>query len=499
MGISGMIVIRFVLVGIVNTLVGLAAIYSAMYFFRFGYLTSNAFGYGVGIILSFVLNKRWTFNNTERIAPTLVRYLLVIALAYIANLETFVFANSNMQIDPYLAQAIAVFPYTLIVFAGSRYFAFRETPALSTESASMPYTDIPLAYPSIALRTAKLSIIAPCCNEEATLPESVPRLVGLANKLINKGIITSDSRVYYVDDGSSDKTWDLIELLAAKYQCLHGIKLLRNQGYQNALLAGLFNASGEIAIGGISTHLQEGDFPAIGRMIRLYSAGHDIVYGVRRTRTRTTDRPFQRFAVGIYYRLLHILGAESIFRHTDYLLLSRRAIETLKQFGEIDSFLKAIPRLGLNSSLMYYERFADESSYPFWKMLTLTWQGFTSLSFLSFTPLRVITVIGLLVSTASFAAMLWIFWKMTFANEAISDWASTVLPVYFLGGIQLFSLGIIGEYLARLYVDTKRRPCFCIEKMVSKDNDQVPISRADSDQIRRSEIQMNQVTDMGVE
>ena len=455
-----MTLIRYLLVGIVNTLVGLGTIYLAMYFLQMGVASSNAFGYLIGIMVSFALNKKWTFKSQDHPVYSFLRYLLVLLVAYVANLETVLFANSHFELNAYLSQALGIIPYTAIGFMGSRYFAFRERRGIQPilEQANKSRT---VKKASLTTRMTELSIVVPCYNEEAVLPETVQRLTELLQYLINKGKVTLDSCVYYVDDGSRDGTWSLIETLSKTNSFVRGIKLSRNLGHQNALLAGLLTVKGEVVIS-VDADLQD-DLAAIEEMLDDYAAGYDIVYGVRSS--RKTDTFFKNFTAIAYYRLLGIMGVEIIYNHADYRLMSRRVIDALREFGEVNLFLRGIiPQLGFSNTIVYYERadrFAGESKYPLKKMLSLAWQGITSFSNV---PLKFITGLGLLVSLISFAVTIWAIWIKLFTELAIPGWASTVLHIYFLGGIQLLCLGIIGEYLAKIYMETKRRPRYIIEK-----------------------------------
>lgn len=460
-----MTLIRYLLVGVANTLVGLSTIYLAMYFLQMDIASSNAFGYAIGIMVSFALNKKWTFDNRDHVVYSFLRYLLVLAVAYVANLATVLFANSHFDLNPYLSQALGIIPYTTIGFLGSRYFAFPERRGIRPALDQACEVGIVRKTGPIK-RMIDLSIVVPCYNEEAVLPETIQRLTELLQYLIDKGKITSNSCVYYVDDGSRDRTWDLIEALAKTNSTVRGIKLSRNRGHQNALLAGLLTVKGEAVIS-VDADLQD-DLSAIEEMLDYYAAGYDIVYGVRSS--RKTDTFFKSFTAKAYYRLLNVIGVEIIYNHADYRLISRRVIHALKEFGEVNLFLRGIiPQLGFSHALVYYDRadrFAGESKYPLKKMLSLAWQGITSFSDL---PLRIITGLGLLVSLISFAVTVWAIWIRLFTEEAIPGWASTVLPIYFLGGIQLLCLGIIGEYLAKVYTETKRRPRYIIEKTTSQD------------------------------
>lgn len=308
----------------------------------------------------------------------------------------------------------------------------------------------------------RLTIVIPCYNEEAVLPETVKRLDELLGRLVADGRIDADSHALLVDDGSRDRTWALIEDYAAAGDGrIRGIKLSRNRGHQYALLAGLFHADGDAVIS-VDADLQD-DLEAIVQMVDAHRAGMDVVYGVRRR--RTTDTYFKRASAEAYYRLLAWMGVEIVFNHADYRLLSRRAIDALRGYGESNFFLRGIvPQLGFPSATVYYdraERFAGESKYPLGKMLAFAWQGITSFSA---APLRMITGLGLLISLASFAISAWALWVKLFSDHAVPGWASTVVPLYLLGGVQLLCIGIIGEYLAKIYLETKQRPRYFIEK-----------------------------------
>jgi len=451
------------MVGVANTLVGLGTIYFAMYFFQLDIVRANAIGYSIGILLSFALNKAWTFSSQDHVVSSFIRYILVLAVAYVANLATVIFANSHLSLNPYIAQALGIIPYTAIGFMGSRYFAFRTQGGIEEETK---YTCDEPAFNKkpIISRMIDVSIVVPCYNEEAVLLETTRQMADLLQQLIIEGNITPNSRVYYVDDGSNDRTWGVIESLAETHEFVHGIKLSRNRGHQNALLAGLLTAEGEIIVS-VDADLQD-DLSAIRKMIEYYAAGYDIVYGVRDS--RKTDTIFKSFTAKAYYRLLNSMGVEIIYNHADYRLMSRRVIDALREFGEVNLFLRAIiPQLGFSYALVYYdraERFAGESKYPLKKMLAFAWQGITSFSDL---PLRFITGLGLAVSLISFLITVWAVGVRLFTQDAIPGWASTVLPIYFLGGIQLLCLGIMGEYLAKIYSETKHRPRYIIEKIIT--------------------------------
>lgn len=315
-----------------------------------------------------------------------------------------------------------------------------------------------------------LSIVVPCYNEEAALPETARRLIELLVDMRMRGEVDEASAVYFVDDGSSDRTWKIIEALSAADPLIHGIKLSRNCGHQNALLAGLFTAPGDAVIS-IDADLQDSP-ESMRAMLDAHRGGADVVYGVRRR--RTADSLFKRFSAEGYYWLLGCLGAEIVFNHADYRLLSRRAIEALAQYGERNIFLRGIiPQLGFCSAIIYYdrtERMIGETKYPLRKMLAFALEGVTSFSA---APLRAITLFGLFVSILSFGGGVWALWERLVNEAGVPGWASTLVPMFFLGGIQLLSLGVIGEYVAKTYVESKKRPRYFIEREVGVEHDDI--------------------------
>ena len=309
----------------------------------------------------------------------------------------------------------------------------------------------------------QISVVVPCYNEESVLRETAARLTALYSMLLAQGRISAASAIYFIDDGSKDRTWQLIEELAHQQPSIRGIKLSRNRGHQIALLAGLLSAPGDAVIS-VDADMQD-DVGAIAEMVAAHAAGAHIVYGVRRR--RDTDSFLKRFTAERYYALLTLFGVEIVFNHADFRLLSRRAIEALSEYREVNVFLRGlIPQLGFSTSIVYYdraERFAGVSKYPVGKILSLAWNGITSFSAV---PLRLITNLGFLISLGSVGVALWALGVKLFTNAAVPGWASTVIPIYFLGGIQLFSIGIIGEYVAKIYLESKRRPRYFIDKTV---------------------------------
>jgi glycosyltransferase involved in cell wall biosynthesis len=309
-----------------------------------------------------------------------------------------------------------------------------------------------------------LGVVVPCYNEEHVLPETARRLSAMLEQLMAQGKITPDSRIFYVDDGSMDRTWELIEALSRDHRHVAGIKLSRNCGHQNAVLAGLFTAPGDALIS-LDADLQD-DVEAIGGMVDAFAHGVEIVYGVRQS--RDTDTRLKRSTAQSFYRLLHVLGVEVIYNHSDYRLMSRRAVEALKEFREVNLFLRGIvPLLGFRSALVYYtraERYAGTSKYPFRRMLAFALEGVTSFSV---TPLRLITGMGVLMFALTMLMSAYVLGARLLTNATVPGWTSIVLPMYLLGGLQLFCLGILGEYLGKIYQEVKARPRYIIEKCLN--------------------------------
>jgi glycosyltransferase involved in cell wall biosynthesis len=319
--------------------------------------------------------------------------------------------------------------------------------------------------------TKRIAIVVPCYNEEAVLEETMRCLQTQLNLLVDAGKITPDSRVYFVDDGSRDGTWNMIDKMVRSGAPAVGIKLSRNRGHQNALLAGMWLAEGD-AIISIDADLQD-DVSAIGKMVGEFEGGADVVYGIRRS--RETDTPFKRLTARGFYRLLALCGIETVYDHADYRLLSRRALDAIKEFREVNLYLRGIvPLIGFKSSSVEYDRakrFAGETKYPLRKMLALAVEAITSFSV---APLRVISCFGFLLSATSFLVTFWVLSVRLFSNSAIPGWASTALPIYFLGGLQLLSLGVIGEYVGKIYIESKARPRFIVEAVAAESGLKLP-------------------------
>jgi glycosyltransferase involved in cell wall biosynthesis len=309
----------------------------------------------------------------------------------------------------------------------------------------------------------ELKIVVPCYNEQEVLPGTSKNLQLILDGLIKKKKVSSKSSIVFIDDGSSDRTWEIIDSLSSSSSHINGIKLSCNRGHQNALLAGLLNVTGD-AVVSIDADLQD-DENCIEDMIDAYHQGYDVVYGVRSS--RTSDNFLKRITAESYYKMLKLMGVNVIYNHSDYRLISRRVINALEDFQEVNIFLRGlIPSIGFSSSIVTYERkerFAGESKYPFRKMLSLAINGVTS--FTSF-PLRLISILGLLIFSVTILLSIWVLWVSIFDESAVPGWASSVLPMYLLGGIQLFSIGVIGEYIGKIYMETKERPRFIIEKTI---------------------------------
>ena len=311
-----------------------------------------------------------------------------------------------------------------------------------------------------------LYLVIPCYNEEEMLPITVKALEEKMNFLINNEKISKKSKVMLVDDGSKDKTWEIITALDEKYSFITGIKLSRNKGHQNALLAGLMTAKdrADIVIS-MDADLQD-DINAIDGMLEKRAEGCDVVYGVRSSRKKDTF--FKRFTAQGFYKMLKFFGVDIVYNHADYRLMSKRALEGLEQFKEVNLFLRGmVPMVGYKSDIVEYERnerTAGESKYPLKKMLAFAFEGVTSLSI---KPIRAITAIGITIFSVSVVFILYflIVWLM---GKTIQGWTTIVLSVWALGGFQLLAIGIVGEYIGKIYLETKSRPKFIIETDLEK-------------------------------
>ncbi len=306
----------------------------------------------------------------------------------------------------------------------------------------------------------RLSVVVPCYNEEEALPLTARRLAEKIEDFVACGRVARDSHVCFVDDGSLDATWSIIERLARE-KIFEGVKLSRNCGHQNALMAGLLTVPGDVVVS-VDADLQD-DLDAIDQMLDAHAKGADIVYGVRAR--RDADTALKRNTARAYYRLLHWLGVDVVYDHADFRLMSRRAVEALRAYPEANLFLRAlVPRLGFRTAQVRYdrnERIAGVSKYPLRRMLALAIEGVTSFSV---RPLRLITVTGFAISFVSFLLGAWALVAALFLRMAVPGWASTVIPIYFISGVQMLFLGVIGEYIGKIYLEAKRRPRFLLEE-----------------------------------
>lgn len=315
-----------------------------------------------------------------------------------------------------------------------------------------------------------LAIVIPCYNEEEVLPITSGLFKAELEDLVAKGKVDPASHVLLVNDGSRDHTWELIEGLAASDPAFRGCSLSRNRGHQNALLGGLMEARGHCdATISIDCDGQD-DIATMEAMVDAYLDGCDVVYGVRSS--RETDTFFKRFTAQSFYRLLSSMGVECVYNHADYRLLGARALDALAEFREVNLFLRGmVPLVGFRSTSVYYERherMAGESHYPLSKMLALAVNGITSLSV---KPIRLITWTGLAVALASLAAIVWVLVAHA-AGATVAGWASTTAAVCFMGGVQMLSLGVIGEYVGKIYLESKHRPRYVISERTWEDEEE---------------------------
>lgn len=310
-----------------------------------------------------------------------------------------------------------------------------------------------------------LYMVIPCYNEEAVLPETAKRLQEKMNTLIQSGKIDAKSKVAFVNDGSKDKTWEIISALHNENPLFSGINLSRNRGHQNALLAGLMTVKkyADMVIS-MDADLQD-DINAIDEMVDKYLQGTDIVYGVRSSRAKDTF--FKKATAEGFYKVMNTMGANTVFNHADYRLMSKRALEGLAEFGEVNLFLRGIvPMIGYSTDMVYYERgerFAGESKYPLGKMLSFAVEGITSLST---KPIRMITGLGFFVFLMSILILIYSVVRH-FMGETIVGWTTLMVSVWAIGGLILLALGVVGEYIGKIYLETKARPRFIIEQFLN--------------------------------
>lgn len=309
-----------------------------------------------------------------------------------------------------------------------------------------------------------LYLVIPCYNEQEVLHETARRLREKMESLMEREMISRESRIMFVNDGSRDRTWEIIRELHESDPIYQGVKLSRNRGHQNALLGGLMTAKeyADMVIS-MDADLQD-DIDVVDRFVEKYYEGCEIVYGVRSA--RKTDTFFKRFTAEGFYKLINFMGGEVVFNHADYRLMSRRALDELAKYKEVNLFLRGIvPMIGFQTGIVTYERherFAGESKYPLKKMLALAVDGITSLSI---KPIRAIVLLGMLIFLCSIAMLIYSLVQHFLGNTSIG-WTSLIVSIWAIGGLQLLAIGVIGEYIGKIYLETKERPKYIIEEVL---------------------------------
>ena len=312
------------------------------------------------------------------------------------------------------------------------------------------------------MRCEVLYLVIPCYNEEEVLPETTRQLTKKMNDLMRRGLIAQESRIVYVNDGSKDNTWALIERYHRENPLVNGVDLSRNRGHQNALLAGLMTVKDEAdVVISLDADLQD-DVDAIDRFLEKYYEGCEVVYGVRSA--RKTDSWFKRHSAQAFYKLMKFFGVDIVYNHADYRLMSRRVLGELAQYGEVNLFLRGlVPLVGFPSGVVEYERrerFAGTSKYPLKKMLSFALDGVTSFSI---KPIRFIAGLGLLIFAVSILMLLY-FLIVHWTGHTVAGWTSIMVSVWAIGGLQLLAIGVIGEYIGKTYLETKRRPRYIVKR-----------------------------------
>ena len=315
-----------------------------------------------------------------------------------------------------------------------------------------------------------LYLVVPCYNEQEVLTDTAEKLAHKLTQLIDAGKISERSRIAFVNDGSSDCTWEIIRAYTERSALFSGINLAHNEGHQNALLAGLMTVLpyADVTIS-MDADLQD-DINAVDAMLEKYAAGMNIVYGVRAN--RSSDTFFKRFTAESFYRAMRALGADIVFNHADFRLMDRRALTALTEYPEVNLFLRGIvPMIGLTHGVVYYarkERLAGVSKYPWRRMTSFAWEGVTSLSA---RPIRLIAQMGMFISFISGLMLIWSIVRH-FIGETVVGWTSLVVSLWFLGGLILLSVGVIGEYVAKIYLEVKRRPRYLVQDFIDGNAEQ---------------------------
>ena len=319
---------------------------------------------------------------------------------------------------------------------------------------------------------ATVYFVIPCYNEEAVLPETTRRMTDKLNAMRAAGLIGEKSRILYVDDGSKDRTWELVSQFNRENPWVEGVKLSHNRGHQHALLCGLMSAMPRCdAAISMDADLQD-DIDALDQFVKKFQEGCDVVYGVRNT--RDTDTWFKRTTAEGFYKVMQLLGVDVVFNHADYRLMSKRALEALSEYKEVNLFLRGIvPLIGYRSDYVYYdrhERFAGESKYPLKKMLSFALDGITSFSV---KPLKLISNLGILISVLSILGLLYALISY-FAGWAVTGWTAIVCSIWLLGGLQMLCLGVVGGYIGKIYSEVKARPRYRVEEYLENPGEKKP-------------------------
>lgn len=316
----------------------------------------------------------------------------------------------------------------------------------------------------------KLYIVVPCYNEEEVLPKTAVMLLKQLNKMQREDLVSKNSKILFVNDGSSDKTWEIICTLAKENNAFCGISQSANRGHQSSVLAGLMEAKDKCDITVSIDCDGQDDITAIEEMVKEYGQGNEVVYGVRKS--RKNDSLFKRFTAETFYKFMKLMGAKVVFNHADYRLISSRVLNELEKFGETNLFLRGmVPLVGFKSTTVHYERqkrIAGKSKYSLGKMISLALSGITSLSV---KPLQIISGLGILISVLSFIGVIWAV-VSAFMGNAVQGWASTVCIICFVSGIQLVCLGVIGEYIGKIYMEVKKRPRYIISEKTEEKEEQ---------------------------
>ena len=319
---------------------------------------------------------------------------------------------------------------------------------------------------------ATVYFVIPCYNEEAVLPETTRRMTDKLNAMRAAGLIGEKSRILYVDDGSKDRTWELVSQFNRENPWVEGVKLSHNRGHQHALLCGLMSAMPRCdAAISMDADLQD-DIDALDQFVKKFQEGCDVVYGVRNK--RDTDTWFKRTTAEGFYTVMQLLGVDVVFNHADYRLMSKRALEALSEYKEVNLFLRGIvPLIGYRSDYVYYdrhERFAGESKYPLKKMLSFALDGITSFSV---KPLKLISNLGILISVLSILGLLYALISY-FAGWAVTGWTAIVCSIWLLGGLQMLCLGVVGGYIGKIYSEVKARPRYRVEEYLENPGEKKP-------------------------